>query len=273
MSQVAKGNKRSKFCTCSLSNFLSIVWPTSIPSERGWGSKVIYSLFPVYVKIWYRLCYRTLFLPVSRGWFRNKNIYKSPSWLCFIAVSIYGKCYSTLSHSLPIVHNGLGDLLHSFILRFLFSFSCPGDYSFFFRLRINYRVINKPRTTHFWARSFVPVFFFPYMCIGFASMSVCQMHAVPSEVRRGCYIPWRLEIFVSHHVGSGNLTQVLWKSSRVLNGIISLVPLLRLFKDKILCSTSSWARTHSIAQTDLALKPSLCLCLLPAGLTGVGHHT
>lgn len=160
MSQVAKGNKRSKFCTCSLSNFLSIVWPTSIPSERGWGSKVIYSLFPVYVKIWYRLCYRTLFLPVSRGWFRNKNIYKSPSWLCFIAVSIYEKCYSTLSHSLPIVHNGLGDLLHSFILRFLFSFSCPGDYSFFFRLRINYRVINKPRTTHFWARSFVPVFFF-----------------------------------------------------------------------------------------------------------------
>jgi nuclear pore complex protein Nup62 len=47
---------------------------------------------------------------------------------------------------------------------------------------------------------------------------VC-MCLVPLEARRGPQIPpeLELEMVVSHHVGAGNWTQVLWKSSFALN--------------------------------------------------------
>jgi hypothetical protein len=52
----------------------------------------------------------------------------------------------------------------------------------------------------------------------FACMYVCVSHAclVHVEARRGHQIPWKwgIQLVVNHHVGTGNLTKVLCKSSQ-----------------------------------------------------------
>ena len=50
-------------------------------------------------------------------------------------------------------------------------------------------------------------------------MSVHHGHEVPEEARRGRQIPW-LQTVVSCHVGAGNQTRVLWKSSQCLRPLV-----------------------------------------------------
>ena len=50
------------------------------------------------------------------------------------------------------------------------------------------------------------IFYFESMSLFPARVSVHQLHAVPVEARRGCWIPWNLSYkrLVSHKVGAGN---------------------------------------------------------------------
>ena len=53
------------------------------------------------------------------------------------------------------------------------------------------------------------------MDMSFACLYAYQMHAVPEETRGGMEL--ELQVVVSHHIGDGNQTWVLGKSSQSFN--------------------------------------------------------